>query len=613
MDLDLYGGKDADKKEITQVGLKENIKNAGKTADDDDEVETGDPKEDVTDADEGAKSGAAESPATKLGGALSEATEPTEPVKRNDYSLLDMITGFLYEEEDPLPILCGYFCKIMDQLMDKQKARMLEYLLVEQNGKIFSGLLNHLQHHSLATFLIHLIEVQISSEKKENKWDTSDNSDADGDHDAEPELSAEQKHMQAVLREKSNMVVDALIDALSAKNQDDLQLTLNASTVLSEFADNETLFALLTSEKNLAKLVCICGEMDANSQNLPYALNLLTSLLNQLNECETSFFKNGKEQTLALLTRHSTDILYNCLIILRAGATDVATARNQSGKPYRRVGMLRIRAIEQMRTLFAVLSKQGYVKDPTRLSVALRKKVIETMLFMLRAFEFCSISHQQAIQILNFVREAFDEDDLATMKRFVQEELSADTMFHFPSGKRTSRTNMGQICKIAFELRNFTQQALDDEDSGEGSDDEDPVSIQKRSELQGWFSFCREKVDKIEEVWNHRLDQPRTPVEEPAPEPTKADDFNFADQDHEKTIEDLLSNFNPGKIASRPSAPLVKSEQDKDLLNDIMAGRKDEAKDDFAVEYKTGAYGDNQFWETPQMYDIDELLAEQDQ
>jgi len=34
---------------------------------------------------------------------------------------MDGITQFLFEDEDPLPILTGYFLKIMEQLLDKQK------------------------------------------------------------------------------------------------------------------------------------------------------------------------------------------------------------------------------------------------------------------------------------------------------------------------------------------------------------------------------------------------------------------------------------------------------------------------------------------------------------
>jgi len=99
------------------------------------------------------------------------------------------------------------------------------------------------------------------------------------------------------------------------------------------------------------------------------------------------------------------------------------------------------------------------------------------------------------------MREAFDEDDLETMKTFVQEELGDDMNFHFKSGRTCSRTNIGQIVKIAFELRTITQRALDDMDSDE--DEEATVeNIEKRSSMQSWFHFCNNKVAAIEKVWN---------------------------------------------------------------------------------------------------------------
>ncbi len=121
----------------------------------------------------------------------------------------------------------------------------LEYLLLHQEGRIFNGLLRHIDQHSLATLMIKLIEQQIQPEKKD-KWDASDNSDLDIDETAEPELTPDQKRMQEVLREKSTMVVNSLIDNLSKSNKDDLHKTLNASTILCEFAENETFFQILT-------------------------------------------------------------------------------------------------------------------------------------------------------------------------------------------------------------------------------------------------------------------------------------------------------------------------------------------------------------------------------
>lgn len=85
--------------------------------------------------------------------------------------------------------MTGYFLKVMEQLLDKQKQTTLEYLLIHQKGKIFNGLLRHLDHHSLATLLIKLIEQQIKPEKKDT-WDRVDNYDID---DEPEELTPEQK------------------------------------------------------------------------------------------------------------------------------------------------------------------------------------------------------------------------------------------------------------------------------------------------------------------------------------------------------------------------------------------------------------------------------------
>ena len=66
---------------------------------------------------------------------------------------------------------------------------------------------------------------------------------------------------------------------------------------------------------------------------------------------------------------------------------------------------------------------------------------------------------------------------------------------------------MGQIIQIAFELRNITQQALDDESSSADEDKDDEMALVKRSELSNWFKFCKEKIERIEKVWNRKLDE----------------------------------------------------------------------------------------------------------
>ena len=299
MELDADAENDDDDKEkssekptITQVGLKENISKTGAAAktdggDDDDEVQLEDPSEDVKDEGEEGdkKTGEAnESTETKLAGALdneatAEATEATvEPeMPKKDYSLLDNVMSFLFEDEDPESILCGYFLKVMEQLLEKQKQMTLEYLLLHQEGKVFNGLLRHLDQHSLATLLIKLIEQQIQPEKKD-KWDASDNSDLDiiEQEPNEPELTPAQKKMQQVLKEKSVMVVNSLLDKISYRNKDDLHMALNASAVLVDFCENENFFQILTQPDVMQKIVQVVCCTDENAQNQHYALNFLT-------------------------------------------------------------------------------------------------------------------------------------------------------------------------------------------------------------------------------------------------------------------------------------------------------------------------------------------------
>lgn len=88
-------------------------------------------------------------------------------------------------------------------------------------------------------------------------WDASDGSDNENADDptAEGELTSEQNEMKQILLEKGKYVLNQLIDALSVKNQDDLEKTLNAYTVLMEFCENDHCFSLLLEESILKKII----------------------------------------------------------------------------------------------------------------------------------------------------------------------------------------------------------------------------------------------------------------------------------------------------------------------------------------------------------------------
>mmetsp|Transcript_39798 Transcript_39798/g.38348 ORF Transcript_39798/g.38348 Transcript_39798/m.38348 type:complete len:135 (+) Transcript_39798:382-786(+) len=79
-----------------------------------------------------------------------------------DYSLLGQLIAFL-DKDELFPILCGYFNKIVQSLMNKQKVEFLQYILLERNGDLFLKLLKHMKHHSLGTLLIELIQIKVTS------------------------------------------------------------------------------------------------------------------------------------------------------------------------------------------------------------------------------------------------------------------------------------------------------------------------------------------------------------------------------------------------------------------------------------------------------------------
>jgi len=209
--------------------------------------------------------------------------------------------------------------------------------------------------------------------------------------------------------------------------------------------------------------------------------------------------------------------------------------------------------MEQLRAIFTTAAKMSVsLRDLDCLKNLPRRKLIETFLYMIRTYPFCSISHQLSLQILNTIKEALDNEDLQTLKEFVKVELSGDTSFVYPSGNEASGMNMGQIIKIAFELRNITQKALDDEESsGEEESGADEEGESRREEMRQWFRFCKEKVEKIEKVWNRKLDayeQPSDSDSDAGFDPSQDHDpLSMNDDDHEAVLDQMFKKFSDNK------------------------------------------------------------------
>ena len=179
---------------------------------------------------------------------------------------------------------------------------------------------------------------------------------------------------------------------------------------------------------------------------------------------------------------------------------------------------------------------------------------------------------------------------------------------------------MGQIIQIAFELRNITQQALDDESSS-AEEEDDVIAIEKRDEMANWFKFCKEKIEKIEKVWNRKLDE-RHRSEDDDDLNDKDDynleqDFDTNDVDKtEKRLEQMLANITnrrrenvssvKGGSFVAQSVPVPELQQ---AVIDAEAAAAAKSKDDSTIKQRT--FDQNQYWKMPDSYSLEELLAEQ--
>jgi len=103
--------------------------------------------------------------------------------------------------------------------------------------------------------------------------------DSDDAADEKPALSEDQTAMLKVLNSKKRDVVKQLIMAMSHSNRDDLEASLNASTVLIDLIEVEKQFEMFfENDGSLANLIIELAIDPTNSFNQPYLLAVLLAI-----------------------------------------------------------------------------------------------------------------------------------------------------------------------------------------------------------------------------------------------------------------------------------------------------------------------------------------------
>jgi hypothetical protein len=118
----------------------------------------------------------------------------------------------------------------------------------------------------------------------DNKTDDEDEK-SKGDQ-AQENLSPTEQAMNDILSAKRQEVIVSLIESLSAKNKDDFEACLNASTILTDLTEHNVTFSKLIQRDNVIRLMeAAC---DITNVNQSYALSVLASVIKEYPDFERS-------------------------------------------------------------------------------------------------------------------------------------------------------------------------------------------------------------------------------------------------------------------------------------------------------------------------------------
>ena len=142
----------------------------------------------------------------------------------------------------------------------------------------------------------------------------------------------------------------------------------------------------------------------------------------------------------------------------------------------------------------------------------------------------------------------------------------------------------------------------------EGDDVENFNRRQEQARKEQWLGFCKRKIEKIETVWNRKLEEPRDASDD-------EDDMEPAHSTTEEIIDDPFAAFFPVKVNPLSQSAIIgSSDAFGEMRNDILLLEKANYRDDTDLNKITPSFNQQEFWTKPNEYEdsIDDLLAELD-
>jgi hypothetical protein len=147
------------------------------------------------------------------------------------------------------------------------------------------------------------------------------------------------------------------------------------------------------------------------------------------------------------------------------------------------------------------------------------------------------------------------------------------------------------------------------------------AQIEKHQKTNEWVKFCKTKVEKIEKVWNRKLEDSTDDAvsdEESKPE-QGSDDEDNSRLSHEDLVSKMLENIGNRNrnMLSRSHVELRKGDKESLAMAEIVASNlaaDRESKDDTdnaEADLKDKEFANNNYWRLESTeFDLDELMAE---
>ena len=156
---------------------------------------------------------------------------------------------------------------------------------------------------------------------------------------------------------------------------------------------------------------------------------------------------------------------------------------------------------------------------------------------------------------------------------------------------------------------------MNDESSDEEQNDQvSEQEVQRREELGKWIKFCKTKIEKIEKIWNKKLEDPSRDDSDEGTAGAHSDD-DEEENSFEQNMDRMFSgNEKRGNHLHRSEVSHKKRNDVTDDLNRAIESLKPLAKDDnYLLAAKSQdnevikEFAQNNYWRLPDSFTLDEL------